>query len=100
MSETIYGISVIKAFEAEQMFKNINLEYVNRNHRGQFNMDHLQLWLAFRLEFAASLLVLATSLFCVGLRDSVPASATGLAISNTIQILIFFTLAVRGWAGT
>ena len=34
--------------EAEEMFKEINLDYVNRNHRGQFNMDHLQLWLAFR----------------------------------------------------
>ena len=43
-----------------------------------------------RCDFFGAVLVVATCLFSVGLKDSLGAAAVGLAISNTIQASCYF----------
>lgn len=64
---------------------------LDHHHAALFTLEELQLWLAHRLDWIASLLVLLTALLCVLNRDSVAPAATGLAISNSLQALVFFT---------
>ena len=65
---------------------------------GSYRYVSSQVWLAFRLDLFGCLLVLVTCLLSVGLWESLSASRAGLAISNSFQILLFFSLMVRGLA--
>ncbi|KJE97611.1 ABC transporter ABCC2 [Capsaspora owczarzaki ATCC 30864] len=95
VSESLAGISVVRAYEAQPRFINHNIRLINRNHVALFNTEQIQCWVAFRLDSVASLMVLATALFCVGLRDDLKASAAGLAISSALQMLVFLNKFVR-----
>eukprot|EP01137_Pigoraptor_chileana_P018498 Opistho-2@78074 len=97
VAESLSGILVVRAFDAEERFKKDNRKMINTNHRIVFGMDQLQCWAAFRLDLFASLLVLATAFFCVGLRTDIKGSSAGLAISNSLQMLVFLTLLVRAF---
>lgn len=97
VSETLTGISVIRAFGVEQRFMQISLRYVDRNHRALYNLDHVNLWISFYLDIMGALMVFATALFAVGI-TSLKAADAGLAVSNSIQMLVFFTLIVRGYS--
>jgi ABC-type multidrug transport system fused ATPase/permease subunit len=98
VSETLSGMAVIHAFRAQQRFVDDNRRRLVNMHLASRTMDDLQGWLSFRLDFVASLLVLGTCLLMVGLQASIPASGAGLAISNSFQILLFLSLAVKGAA--
>ena len=98
VSETLSGMSVIAAFEAESRFIADNRQRLKNMHVAGTTIDQLQGWLSFRLDGVASLLVLGTCLLCVGLRGSISAASAGLAISNSFQILLFMTLMVKGAA--
>jgi ABC-type enterochelin transport system permease subunit len=63
-------------------------------------MEQTNLWLAFWCDFLGALLVVATCLFSVAFSETLGAPNVGLAISNSIQVLVFFTWVVRGVADT
>jgi len=98
VSETLDGISVIRAFSAQAFFRYDCLLRLDRNHVAMFTQDQLQLWLAFHVDFIGALLVFLTALYCFLARNDIDSSAAGLAISNSIQKLIFFSWMVRGTA--
>lgn len=97
VSETLHGISIVRAFGATPRFLKDNLKIIDRNHRAQFNADHVNLWISFWLDLLAAFLMLATVLFVVGI-DSIGAAGGGLAISNSIQTFVFFSMVVRGFS--
>lgn len=97
VSETLHGISIVRSFGATPRFLRDNLKIVDRNHRAQFNADHVNLWISFWLDLVAAMLMLATVLFVVGI-DSIGAAGGGLAISNSIQTFVFFSMVVRGFS--
>lgn len=78
--------------------ENVNL--LNRHHLALFNMEQTNLWLAFWCDFLGAVLVVATCLFSVAFSETLGAPNVGLAISNSIQVLVFFTWVVRGVADT
>ncbi len=78
--------------------ENVNL--LNRHHLALFNMEQTHLWLAFWCDFIGAILVVATCLFSVAFSETLGAPNVGLAISNSIQVLVFFTWVVRGVADT
>lgn len=98
VSESQQGIAVIRAYGAEERFMRDNAERLLVSQRCTSNLETLQVWLAFRLDLFGCLLVLVTCLLSVGLWESLSASRAGLAISNSFQILLFFSLMVRGLA--
>eukprot|EP00735_Rhodelphis_limneticus_P012516 TRINITY_DN57_c0_g2::TRINITY_DN57_c0_g2_i1::g.14725::m.14725 TRINITY_DN57_c0_g2::TRINITY_DN57_c0_g2_i1::g.14725 ORF type:complete len:834 (-),score=313.02,sp/Q9R1X5/MRP5_MOUSE/36.59/1e-167,sp/Q9R1X5/MRP5_MOUSE/29.27/1e-13,ABC_tran/PF00005.22/3.3e-07,ABC_tran/PF00005.22/1.5e-21,ABC_membrane/PF00664.18/2.4e-26,SMC_N/PF02463.14/10,SMC_N/PF02463.14/0.18,SMC_N/PF02463.14/0.017,AAA_21/PF13304.1/5.3,AAA_21/PF13304.1/0.0072,AAA_21/PF13304.1/7.2,AAA_16/PF13191.1/9.6e-05,MMR_HSR1/PF01926.18/0.0022,AAA_29/ len=98
VSESVAGIDVIRAFGMEAWFCENNLKRVNENHSALFCMEQLQCWVAFRLDTMASLMVLATALFCVReLKGEDDSGSAGLAISTSLQMLVFLTMLVRAY---
>ncbi|KAL6759443.1 ABC transporter [Haematococcus lacustris] len=98
VDESLHGMEVIKAFNAVNYFIQENIQRINIHHLALFNTEQCHLWLAFWCDFFGAILVVATCLFSVGLKDELGSAAVGLAISNTIQVLVFFTWVVRGVA--
>eukprot|EP01119_Soliformovum_irregulare_P000193 TRINITY_DN1013_c0_g1_i2.p1 TRINITY_DN1013_c0_g1~~TRINITY_DN1013_c0_g1_i2.p1 ORF type:complete len:1143 (+),score=404.47 TRINITY_DN1013_c0_g1_i2:123-3551(+) len=98
LSESLTGLSTVRAFQVEDRFVRENLDRINKNHTVIFNLDQLQLWLSFRMELIASLLVLITAFFCVFARGDITPSYLGLAVSNSLQMLVFFSMVVKGLA--
>ncbi|KXZ48458.1 hypothetical protein GPECTOR_27g628 [Gonium pectorale] len=100
VDESLHGMEVIKAFDAENYFLQENIRRINVHHLALFNTEQCHLWLAFWCDFYGAVMVVATCLLSVAYKDEVGAAAVGLAISNTIQVLVFFTWVVRGAADT
>lgn len=86
VDESLHGMEVIKAFNAVNFFIQENIQRINKHHLALFNTEQCHLWLAFWCDFFGAVLVVATCLFSVGLKDDLGSAAVGLAISNTIQV--------------
>eukprot|EP00004_Rigifila_ramosa_P012441 TRINITY_DN2693_c0_g1_i2.p1 TRINITY_DN2693_c0_g1~~TRINITY_DN2693_c0_g1_i2.p1 ORF type:complete len:1252 (+),score=315.24 TRINITY_DN2693_c0_g1_i2:1186-4941(+) len=99
VAESLRGILVLRAFEAEPRFRRDSLAHINKSNTFLFNLEHLQCAGAFLLDTYASLMVLATALFVVGFHDKsyMDGANAGLVISNCLQMLVFLTLMVRAF---
>jgi len=95
VSETLQGLAVVLAYGASARFAAASTARLDAAARAQFNVDALQLWLSFRLDAIGCLLVLGTCLLAIAVEPRLPASAAGLAISNSFQILLFASVMVR-----
>ena len=93
-AETLSGIAVVRAFRMQEKFLNENLLYQSRSTVVSFSIANLALWLAFRVDIIGSLLVLGCCLLAV-LNESMTASVAGLIVSNSFQILLFFSIMSR-----
>ncbi|GFR52364.1 hypothetical protein Agub_g14922 [Astrephomene gubernaculifera] len=100
VDESLHGMEVIKAFDAENYFLQENIRRINVHHLALFNTEQCHLWLAFWCDLYGAIMVVATCLLSVAYKEKVGPAAVGLAISNTIQVLVFFTWVVRGAADT
>jgi ATP-binding cassette, subfamily C (CFTR/MRP), member 1 len=94
VSETLQGVDVILAYKAEERFRGRNSGLIDNANLASYNLEMLQLWLCFRLDFLGSVLVFATCLLAIGLKG-LTASQAGLAVSNAFQILLFFSVTVK-----
>lgn len=94
MAETMSGLAVVRAFRMQERFLTENLKFQSRSTVVHFSVANLSLWLAFRVDIIGSLLVLACCLLAV-LNNSIDASAAGLIVSNSFQILLFFSIMSR-----
>ena len=92
-SETLSGLAVVRAFGAQERFQDGNVVLQDRSCAASLAQTWLALWLAFRLDMVGVLLVLATTLLVI-LSDGpgVSAAKAGLAMSNSFQILLFFSV--------
>ena len=98
VAETLEGLPVIHAFGQNNYFVQTASFKTDQHHRALFNGECLNLWLAFYCDMYGALLVFAVSLFAVVMRTQLGAAAVGLAFSNTIQMLVFYTWTVRNAA--
>jgi ATP-binding cassette, subfamily C (CFTR/MRP), member 1 len=93
-SETQSGLAIVRAFRMQDRFIAQNLEFQARSTVVTFSIANLSLWLAFRVDLIGSLLVLACCLLAI-LNTSIDASDAGLIVSNSFQILLFFSIMSR-----
>ena len=93
-AETLSGLAVVRAFRMQDRFLSDNLKFQSRSTVVTFSIANLSLWLAFRCDIIGSLLVLACCLLAV-LDTSMSASTAGLIVSNSFQILLFFSIMSR-----
>jgi hypothetical protein len=63
-------------------------------HRSIFNADTLNLWISFYCDFYGAVMLVAVGMFAVSQKER-GAPKVGLAFSNTIQLLVFYTWALR-----
>ena len=93
-SETLSGLSIVRAFRVQDQFLNENLQFQARSSVVSFSIANLSLWLAFRVDLVGSLLVLACCLLAI-LNTSMDAADAGLIVSNSFQLLLFFSIMSR-----
>jgi ABC-type multidrug transport system fused ATPase/permease subunit len=93
-AETLSGLAVVRAFRMQDKFLVDNLEFQSRSTVSSFSLANLTLWLAFRVDVIGIGLVIGCCLLAV-LDTSIKASVAGLIVSNSFQILLFFSMMSR-----
>ncbi len=93
-AETLSGLAVVRAFRMQERFLAENLKLQSRSTVFTFSLANLSLWLAFRVDLIGALLVLGCCLLAV-INTSIDSSDAGLIVSNSFQILLFFSIMSR-----
>jgi len=93
-AETLSGLAVVRAFRMQDKFLQDNLKMQSRSTVVNFSIANLSLWLAFRVDILGSGLVVACCLLAV-LDQNMKSNVAGLIVSNSFQILLFFSIMSR-----
>jgi ABC-type multidrug transport system fused ATPase/permease subunit len=93
-AETLSGLAVVRAFRMEERFLGENVGLQTKSAVATFSISNLSLWLAFRVDLIGAFLVFGCCLLAV-IDASLDASVAGLIVSNSFQILLFFSLMSR-----
>jgi ABC-type multidrug transport system fused ATPase/permease subunit len=94
-SESLGGMATIRAFLAQGRMVAENSLKLDENQRIYVMVMTANRWLSIRLEFLGALLILATAVNCVILRNSLSASSAGIALAYALQITSQLNLLVR-----
>lgn len=97
LSETLGGLSVIRAFKRERAFIRANEAKVDASVRAHLALKAGDRWLSVRLELLGNVVVLAGSLLAVqaASRGRLGAGLAGLAITNALGVTGLLNWAVR-----
>ncbi|XP_073928987.1 multidrug resistance-associated protein 1-like isoform X2 [Castor canadensis] len=85
-SETLSGVSTIRAFGHEQRFIQQNKEVVNENLVCFYNNIISNRWLSVRLEFLGNLMVFFAAMLAALAGNSIDSAIVGLSISYALNI--------------
>ncbi|XP_069503215.1 multidrug resistance-associated protein 1 isoform X1 [Ambystoma mexicanum] len=94
-SETLLGISVIRAFEEQKRFIRLSDVKVDENQKAYYPSIVANRWLAVRLEFVGNFIVLFAALFAVIARHSLSPGLVGLSVSYALQVTAYLNWLVR-----
>ena len=95
VAESLEGLNIIQAMGKTNYFVETAMIRNNHHHATVFTAESLNLWLAHWCDLYGAIMVLAVACFAVGMATDLGASKVGLAFSNTIQMLVFYTWTVR-----
>nr|AXF41555.1 HLA3 protein [Chlorella sp. ArM0029B] len=95
VAESLDGLGVIQAFNKQAYFTQVTSEHVDAAHRALFGAECLNLWLAFICDFFGAALVLSVGSFGISGWRTLGSSNVGLAFSQSIQMLVFYTWSIR-----
>lgn len=86
--ESLNGVSVIRAYGQEERFKHLNIGRVDKNMRAYHPAVNANRWLAVRLEFLGSIIILGSSGFAIlSLKSgTISAGLVGLSVSYALQV--------------
>ncbi|XP_039105180.1 canalicular multispecific organic anion transporter 1 isoform X5 [Hyaena hyaena] len=85
-SETVSGLSIIRAFEHQQRFLRHNEVGIDTNQKCVFSWIVSNRWLAIRLELVGNLIVFFASLMMVIYRATLSGDTVGFVLSNALNI--------------
>uniref|UniRef100_A0A4W6CQJ0 ATP-binding cassette, sub-family C (CFTR/MRP), member 2 n=1 Tax=Lates calcarifer TaxID=8187 RepID=A0A4W6CQJ0_LATCA len=85
-SETVSGLSVIRAYGHQERFLKHNEITIDENLKSVYPWIVSNRWLAIRLEFLGNLVVFFAALFAVISRDSLDSGLVGLSISYALNV--------------
>lgn len=87
-SETLCGVSTIRAFRCQSRFKAANAEKLDYQQRAYYLLVTTNRWLAVRLEFLGTLVVLFSTLFVLmgGLNGTITTGLAGVMVSYALSI--------------
>ncbi|XP_030190196.1 canalicular multispecific organic anion transporter 1 isoform X3 [Lynx canadensis] len=85
-SETVSGLSVIRAFEHQQRFLKHNEVGIDTNQKCVFSWIVSNRWLAVRLELIGNLIVFFASMMMTIYRDTLSGDTVGFVLSNALNI--------------
>lgn len=86
--ESLNGVSIIRAYGQEERFRFLNRNRIDKNMRAYHPSVNANRWLAVRLEFLGSIIILAASgLAIFSLKSGhISAGLVGLSVSYSLQI--------------
>ncbi|ODV96481.1 hypothetical protein PACTADRAFT_75600 [Pachysolen tannophilus NRRL Y-2460] len=93
-NETLNGMNTVKAYKAEKRFKSKNDFYINQRNEALFLTTANNSWIKISLGTFSSLFILFVSLLCVAGVFSLGAGATGVLLSNLLNIADQLTTAL------
>ncbi|CEM33729.1 unnamed protein product [Vitrella brassicaformis CCMP3155] len=85
-SETLEGVSTIRAFRAEHEFRSENARKVDKMQRAYFLSWMANRWLAVRLEFIGNIIVSLAGLICVLGASHIPSGMAGLCLTYALMV--------------
>ena len=85
-SETLSGVSTIRAFRKQKTFIMESNRRIDQNNVVTFAVNSATQWIAVRLEFLGYMLVFANALYCLIERDIIKASIAGLTLTYSMTI--------------
>ncbi|KAI8817199.1 P-loop containing nucleoside triphosphate hydrolase protein [Fimicolochytrium jonesii] len=88
-SETLGGVSTIRAYQQEGRFITVNENKIDTNMRAYYPSISSNRWLAVRLELIGSLIVFGSAFFSVAtiaIKGHIPASIVGLMITYSLNV--------------
>ncbi|XP_041645026.1 canalicular multispecific organic anion transporter 1 [Cheilinus undulatus] len=85
-SETVSGLSVIRAYGHQERFLKHNEVTIDENLKSVYPWIVSNRWLAIRLEFLGNLVVFFSALFAVISRNSLDSGLVGLSISYALNV--------------
>ncbi|CAF0741409.1 unnamed protein product [Adineta ricciae] len=94
-SETIQGLTSIRAYHEQQRFIDLSDQFTDRNSSCHLASSICNRWLAVRLEMIGNLLTLLTAITAVFVRDHLSAGTVGLMITYAMQINQALNLLIR-----
>ncbi|KAJ3072963.1 hypothetical protein HDU98_002550 [Podochytrium sp. JEL0797] len=94
-SETLVGVSTIRAYGSEQRFMTENLNRVDTNHRAFFYMWSANRWFGTRVSSIASCVILASAIGTVAMRDIIGAGLAGLSLTWVLSFSDYLVWIVR-----
>ncbi|CEP11799.1 hypothetical protein [Parasitella parasitica] len=99
--ETISGVSTIRAYEQQKRFMFENEGKLDDNQRAYFPSISCNRWLAVRLEFLGSIIILAAALFAViGVvygSSKIDAGLVGLSVSYALNVTQALNWVIRSY---
>ncbi|KAF9913233.1 hypothetical protein BX616_010125 [Lobosporangium transversale] len=95
LSETLDGLTSVRAFGVGDRFMNRFVEAQETNGRAFFAYLICARWLGFRLDAVSALFLGITAVACVAVRDSQEAALVGLALNYVVQLSGELQWAVR-----
>jgi len=93
--ETLQGIDTIRAFNTGPRYLTEGWGRIDFNARFHFTYNYSGRWLQIRLDLVSVLVVAATALFCVVLRDDIDPAVSGLAIVYALECVSLLSWTVR-----
>ncbi|XP_062988537.1 ATP-binding cassette sub-family C member 2 [Elgaria multicarinata webbii] len=85
-SETVSGLSVIRAYGHQERFLQHNEKIVDINQKSVYSWIVSNRWLAVRLEFVGNLVVFFAALLAVFSKDTLNSGIVGLSISSALNV--------------
>ncbi|NXU21396.1 MRP2 protein, partial [Pardalotus punctatus] len=84
--ETVSGLSVIRAYGHQERFLMQNETTMDINQKSVYSWIISNRWLAIRLEFVGSLVVLFSALLAVIAKDTLEGGIVGLSVSSALNV--------------
>jgi len=95
-SETLNGISSIRAYHQQNRFISLNESKINTNQMAYYPNISANRWLGVRLELLGSFVLLFPTLFAVISFGNIDSALVGLSVTSALSITITLTWMVRG----
>ncbi|KZV74003.1 ABC transporter [Peniophora sp. CONT] len=94
-SESLSGLSTIRAYGEEERFLTQNKELIDTENRAYYLTVVNQRWLTLRLDLMGTALTFCVSMLTLGTRTSISPAQTGVAISYILSVQQAFSWTVR-----
>lgn len=99
-TETLQGITSVRAYNAEATVRDKLARLIDENHRAYILFLHVSRWLGFRLDLVAAFCVTMTALFIITFRDNMVPGLAGVVLVQSLQLTGLFQYGIRMVAET